>query len=191
MPPPRGRPRDPSTDERITRAAQELLRERGPGAVHIDSVAARSGVARSTIYRRYRDRAALMAATLAHFAEAPLPTADLLLEDKLRWMLDQVRELVEEQLGHGTIAAVLANSDPDFSAALRSRLADRLKALETEIKADLRRGHLREGTNVHSLAELLFGAYLGELLQHGRARRGWADGVIDVLLHGVRGSSPA
>lgn len=181
----RGRPRDPHTDERITSAAQALLRERGPAAVHVDSVSARSGIARSTIYRRYQDRRALMEAALAHFAEAPLPTADLPLEDKLRWMLDQVRELVEERLGRGAIAAVLADSDPDFSAALRARLADRLQALEAEIGTDVARGRIWEGTNVHSLAELVFGAYLGEVLQHGRARRSWADGVMAVLLHGL------
>ena len=62
MTPTRGRPRDPHTDELITQATLDLLRERGPSAVHVDAVAARSGVARTTIYRRYSDREALIRA---------------------------------------------------------------------------------------------------------------------------------
>ena len=182
-----GRPRDPSVDERISRAALELLREQGPEAVHIDAVATRSGVARTTIYRRFRDRGALIEATLALFVDAPFPAAELPVEDKLRWVLEQVRELVEEQLGRGAIAAVLANSDAVFSAGLRARLTRRLHALQGQIDADAAGGRIRQDADAESLAGLVFGAYLGELLQHGRARSGWDDGVIDLLLRGVRG----
>lgn len=180
-----GRPRDPSVDERISRAALELLREQGPEAVHIDGVATRSGVARTTIYRRFRNREALIAATLALFGEEPFPAAELPVEDKLRWLLEQVRELVEEQLGRGVVAAVLADSDPVFSAALRARLRRRLKALQGQIDADIGDGRIRGGADAEALAGLVFGAYLGELLQRGRARPGWADGVTDLLLRGI------
>ena len=44
----------PSRDERITAAALDLLRTQGPAAVTVEAVAARSGVAKTTIYRRYR-----------------------------------------------------------------------------------------------------------------------------------------
>ena len=185
MPSAAGRPRDPSVDERISRAALLLLRENGPQAVHIDAVAARSGVARTTIYRRFRDRSALLTATLELFVDAPFPAADLPVEDKLRWVLDQVRELVEEQLGRGAIAAVLADSDPAFSTALRARLRRRLEALQVQIDADVASGRLRDGIDVESLAGVAFGAYLGEALQHARVRPGWADGVADLLLRGI------
>lgn len=187
MAPSRGRPRDPHTDERITRATLELLREGGPSAIHIDSVAARSGVARTTIYRRHRDREALLGAALAQLAEASLPTTQLPLEDKLRWELEQVRDLVEEHLGRGAIASVLADSDPDFGKALRTLLVGRLKALQDEIEADVTAGRIRHGIDAESLANVLFGAYLGELLQHGRPRPEWADGVVDLLLRGTPG----
>ena len=189
MAPSRGRPRDPHTDELITQATRELLRERGPSAVHVDTVAARSGVARTTIYRRYRDREALIRAALADFSQAPLPRAELPLEDKLRWELEQVHDLVEEQLGRGAIAAVLTDSDPTFSKALRGLLVGRLAALQDEIEADVAAGRLRKGTDAASLGTLLFGAYLGELLQHGHPRPGWAEPIVDLLLRGLGGKS--
>jgi AcrR family transcriptional regulator len=181
-----GRPRDPSVDERISRAALELLREQGPEAVHIDGVAMRSGVARTTIYRRFHDRKALITATLAMFGDDRFPDKELPLEDKLRWLLEQVRELVEEQLGRGAVAAVLADSDPVFSAALRAELTRRLTALQSHVAADVAGGRIRQGVDAEALAGLVFGAHLGELLQHGGARPGWDDGVIELPVHGIR-----
>ena len=182
---PAGRPRDTTVDERIAAAALQLMREQGPQAVHVDGVAARSGVARTTVYRRYRDRDALIAATLDRMTEASLPHADLPLADKLRWLLDQVRVLVEEQVGRGAVAAVLAGSDPAFASALRRMLGARLAQLQQEIDTDIRQGQVQPDVDADALAGLAFGAYLGELLQHGRARPGWADGFVTLLLRGV------
>jgi AcrR family transcriptional regulator len=185
MTPGRGRPRDPRTDDRIARAALDLLREQGPAGVHIDTVATRAGVARTTIYRRYRDRAALLGATLGQLVETPFPARELSLEDKLRWLLEEALHLVEEQLGRGAVAAVLADSDPAFSAALRAHLVRRLKALQVEIDADIKAGRIHAGTDGEALADLALGAYLAQRLRRGHARRGWAEGVVGLLLHGT------
>ncbi|MEW1955373.1 TetR/AcrR family transcriptional regulator [Terrabacter sp. NPDC080008] len=185
MVPARGRPRDAEADDRIARAAVDLLRDEGPAAVHIDAVASRAKVARTTVYRRYRNRAALLAATLGQLAEAPLPSPDLPLQDKLRWVLEQALELVEVELGRGAIAAVLADADPDFTAAFREHLVRQLTALQERIDADITAGRIRAETDAEAVAGLAFGAYLGELLRHGRARPGWSDGVIEVLLNGT------
>ena len=42
-------------DERITAAALDLLRTKGPKAVTVEAVAARAGVTKTTIYRRYEE----------------------------------------------------------------------------------------------------------------------------------------
>ena len=148
-------------------------------------MASRAGVARTTVYRRYRDREALLAAALGQLVEAPFPALELALADRLRWVLDQALDLVEEQLGRGAVAAVLADSDPAFSAVLRARLVRQLTALQGEIDADIEAGRVRAGTDSEALADLAFGAYLGQLLRHGRARKGWTDGIVELLLHGT------
>ena len=48
-----GRPRDESVDERVLEATLDLLAEKGFAALRVDEVAGRSGVAKSTIYRRW------------------------------------------------------------------------------------------------------------------------------------------
>ena len=55
-----------STDDRILTVAGQLLVAAGLSGLEVDEVAARSGVGRSTIYRRYGDRNGLLVAALAH-----------------------------------------------------------------------------------------------------------------------------
>jgi AcrR family transcriptional regulator len=53
QPPHRGRPRNPSCDRAIVKATLELLAEVGYHGTSIDAVAARAGVSKPTIYRRW------------------------------------------------------------------------------------------------------------------------------------------
>src|SRR5688572_6701128 len=69
----RGRPRSAEADESILRAAAELLGEHGYGALTIEAVAQRSGVAKTTIYRRWSDRPELVLATMAHLTATIVP----------------------------------------------------------------------------------------------------------------------
>ncbi|MCH9020821.1 MAG: helix-turn-helix transcriptional regulator, partial [Proteobacteria bacterium] len=56
----RGRPRDPEADRAILQATIELLAEIGFSAMSIEGVAARSGVAKTTIYRRFDSKLELV-----------------------------------------------------------------------------------------------------------------------------------
>ena len=55
-----GRPRDPACDAAILQAALDLFAEEGYARVSIDGVAARAGVGKATIYRRYSSKAELV-----------------------------------------------------------------------------------------------------------------------------------
>ena len=99
----RGRPRNQAVGERILGAALDLLRSKGPSALTIDAVSARSGVARTTIYRRLPDRRALIAATLDQLVEVSTPAPELPVEEKLRWVLAEVRRLVELVESHRAV----------------------------------------------------------------------------------------
>jgi AcrR family transcriptional regulator len=181
----RGRPRLESTDQRIIQAALELLRAKGPVAVNIDSVAARSGVARTTIYRRYRSRDELMDATMEHLID-PAPLApDLPVREKLRWVLERISDILENRLGPGGTAAVIANTDPAFTAALRARLATRMAALIGLVNLDIAAARLRADVDADTLLSLLIGAYLAEVLRFGSARAGWTDRTLDFLTPAV------
>jgi len=177
----RGRPRRQRTDDQIIEAALALVREGGPQKVTVGSVAARSAVARTTIYRRYRDRDELLRTALNRIADQAVPPNHLSVGEKLRWVLTRVRVVLEEGLGRGGVAAVLADSDPQFTEAFRSALALHLEPLKVSIAVDTDSGFLRPDVDADVAVNLFFGAYLGEVLRYGEPRPDWLDRTLNML----------
>jgi len=60
----RGRPRREGADEEILSIARTLLAEHGYRALTVDAVAERAGVAKTTIYRRWPSKGALISALI-------------------------------------------------------------------------------------------------------------------------------
>jgi AcrR family transcriptional regulator len=67
------RPLDPTIDRAITEATLTLLRERGFARMSMESVASTAGVGKPAIYRRFRDKAALVATVI----EGQLPQLEV------------------------------------------------------------------------------------------------------------------
>jgi len=65
-----GRPADPAKDRDILAAGRALLFQRGPQAVTMEAVARLAGVSKPTLYRRWPNRDALLAAVALAEAEA-------------------------------------------------------------------------------------------------------------------------
>jgi len=120
----RGRPRDATRDTAINAATIDLLHERGYDHLSIEAVAARAGVGKTTIYRRHRDKAALVAAAIEHRAAgAPPDTASLGLRDALLVTVQWLAEQLTAQDG-GMLGAAFAGmrSDPALAAAMQQVL---------------------------------------------------------------------
>src|SRR3954454_7081014 len=64
----RGRPPSPELDDRILEAALATLAEVGYARLRLDALAARAGVAKTTILRRWPSKAAVAAAALQRLA---------------------------------------------------------------------------------------------------------------------------
>jgi AcrR family transcriptional regulator len=61
----RGRPRREGADQEILTVARELLRDRGYREFTVDAIAERTGIAKTTIYRRFPSKGELAAAAIA------------------------------------------------------------------------------------------------------------------------------
>jgi len=116
-----GRPRDANRDVAILDATLHLLTEVGYDQLSMESVAARAGVAKTTIYRRYDDKAALVAAAADHRAGGtpPEPGPGGLRDNLLalvRWLAGQI---AEQEIG--LLGALFAGmrSDPRLAAEMR------------------------------------------------------------------------
>jgi hypothetical protein len=114
--------------------------------------------------------------------DQPLPPPDLPPRDKLRWVLASARDALDGGLGRGGVAALLTGEDPRFTGHLRRSLEARLGPLMAIIAADSDAGLIRSKVDADILVNVIFGAYLGELLRYGRPRDRWLERTVDELL---------
>lgn len=170
-----------ASDARIASSCLELLRARGPAAVTVEAVAARSGVAKTTIYRRYRDRSEMLAAALAPVTapESPDPTAPL--RDRVRWLLLEARRSIVEGIGTGGVAALLAEQDPTFTEVIRSLLVDHRRNLHALIDTAVANGELRSGLDADTLLDCAAGSYLSEYARTGTVRDDWLERIMNLV----------
>jgi AcrR family transcriptional regulator len=180
-----GRPRSPEIDARLIAATLSLLREAGPEAVNIQAVAERSGIAKTTIYRRYSNRGAMLRAAIESAVTPPSdpPGADV--RDRVTWALGQVREILGEVLGPGGVAALLEDREPGFAGLVREALDPYNDALVALINADVAAGRLRPDLDADAAVSLLMGSYLGELLRRGVIADDWLSRCAELVWHAI------
>ena len=120
----RGRPRREGADEEILAIARDLLREKGYRDFTVDEVAARAGVAKTTVYRRWPSKGALAAAILAPLVGEVVAAGDLagLLARLAALLAGDAGPIIAGLIADGEAAAVVA--------PLRSRLAEIDPALD-------------------------------------------------------------
>jgi AcrR family transcriptional regulator len=70
-----GRPRSEQAEQAIIKAALELFAEKGPDGICVEAVAARAGVGKATVYRRWKNKEDLLLAALGSL-KSPLPDPD-------------------------------------------------------------------------------------------------------------------
>ncbi|MBK4346550.1 TetR/AcrR family transcriptional regulator [Lacisediminihabitans changchengi] len=172
---------DTTVDVRITNAALELLRNGGPLAVSIEAVATTSGVAKTTIYRRHRNREALLRAVVdAASIRIAVPTS-LSAYDTFRWFLVHAREMIEHIVGRGAVAAIMLNEDPEFAALLHERIRANTKPLRDNLRERSASGELRADLDIELVMSLLLGTFIAESIRGSSSDDGWADSVLEFL----------
>ena len=163
-----------NVDEDLAEAALQLLRAKGPRAVTVEAVAARSGIAKTTIYRRYSDRRAMLAAALSGVT-SPEPPPQTAATERLRWVITHAVEAVEGGIGFGGFAALLTEEDPEFTAVFRQILVDQRTALESVIEGSW------AGVDAATLIDAVVGAYIAERARTGTVAEGWESRLFDMF----------
>ena len=182
LPPARPRVTAPgSVDARIFGSTLELLRSRGPLAVSVEAVAASSGVAKTTIYRRYENRDELLRAAVRSAATAVDIPTDLSTKDTLRWVLEHARDTIEHVVGRGTLAAVLANEDPQFTALLLDMIRETTRPFRENLRERAVAGELPAELDIELAMSVLLGAVVAELIRGRATDDAWVESVLDLL----------
>lgn len=176
-----GRPRREETDRSIHDAALTLLRERGPAAVTVEAVAAGSGVAKTTIYRRYAGRDAVLRAALRDAIGTPGEPPGTTPRERIEWALGQAWHQMDAVLGRGGLSAILQDADPRFTDLFRSVLSPYDDALVELMRVDMAAGKLRPDLHPDTVVSVLIGAYLGEIVRRGRVDAEFSTSLLDLM----------
>lgn len=169
-----------AVDERIENAALDILRSRGPVAVTIEAVSHNSGVAKTTIYRRHENRTSLLRAVVYSSSTSMLVPEGLTAYEMLRWFLGHARDTIDNVVGRGTVAALLVNDDPEFTALLLGMIRTRSQPLRDSLRARIVAGEIRE-LDVELLISLLLGTFMAESIRGKSTSEEWADEVLGLI----------
>lgn len=169
------------TDGRILTAVLELLRAHGPRRVTVEAVAALSGVAKTTIYRRYANRDELLEAALHSQVVEPCVPDGLCVYDRVKWTLELIRAVLASDMGMGSVSAILTDQDPDFTESFREIINTRSKVVGDVLRAAVESGSVRQDLDIDTAVSMLVGSYLGAYLRHGKVDAAWADEVVHIM----------
>lgn len=145
----------------IMRAAVEELADVGYGRVRIESIAARAGVGKSTIYRHWPDKLALIADAFETFHEQMVPElGDLPAQDAVTLLLRHVAEVVVDSTFSRCIPALIdgAERDPRVREFHHRYSAERRQALIDLIARGVKVGKIRQSVDPDLATTTLLGA---------------------------------
>ena len=98
---------------------------------------------------------------------APADLSGLPARERLRAALDQTWRDVDDVLGRGGLAAVVADTDPEFTVLVRAVMEPYLDELAALVVRDRDAGLLRPDLDADAAVTLFVGAYLAHLVRYG------------------------
>ena len=172
------------SEKAILEAASALIDEVGVGGLTIEGVAARSGVAKTTIYRRWRDKDDLALAILIELtAEISAPPDQ---GDTRKELLKFVETATKVITSGGVVSGLVSEiaTTPHLSHQYVERIVDvRMAEVKTVIDRGIERGDLRPDTEVRLVHELLIGPlYYRLLFSKAPLTRRHREQVVDAVM---------
>ncbi|WP_426513246.1 TetR/AcrR family transcriptional regulator [Dactylosporangium sp. McL0621] len=177
------------------RAAVQILEERGYAAVTVEGVAAQSGVAKSTIYRWWSNKAHLVMEAYGHLVAERMPAPDTgdLTRD-LTAFVTALYGVAEYPTRMRALRGLMAEAqlDPVFAEAFQAWVQTRRDILATVFTRAIDHGELAPDVDVTHAIDLIFGPFWYRLLvRHAPIDPVDAVGHVHQLLHGLHRQSPS
>jgi AcrR family transcriptional regulator len=190
-----GRPRSEQAERAIIEATLDLLAEVGIAALSIEQVAARAGVGKATIYRRWPNKEALIIDAAASL-KSPLPDvpgqsisedlkiiAEVMVADQ---QTTRARELYTCFVSEG-------RRHPDLAKKFTETVIEpRREYMRRVLRSAVARGELRDDLDVDTMVIAVTGSlmYASMVWPHFRfvesGPEGLTDRLVDTILDGLR-----
>jgi len=166
-----GRPRDPHADTAILEAAIELLIERGIDRTSMESIAKRAGVAKVTVYKRWKSKEDLLADAIEK-ARDDIPSVGEMhsadeLPDRLDALLPRWGEVLADPR-YRALSARLLSAGPSHPALLEAYWHHHVLPRRQHAHALLRQaqanGVLAATADIDIVLDMMAGAVIHHLL---------------------------
>jgi len=189
-----GRPRDARVDQAVLDATLDLVAEVGFEAMSMEGVAARAGVGKTTIYRRWASKEDMVVAAVSRVhAAAPIVDTGNLRDDLLALARSAeqgsprvaLERLLPRFLGEAATNPAL------FEAYQDAIIAPRIGQFTTLIERAQARGEIRADLDAGVVVDMVTGAVVSRFLITGRLAPPLPDfieHVIDTVWRGIAAS---
>ncbi|MEV4640576.1 TetR/AcrR family transcriptional regulator [Actinoplanes sp. NPDC049548] len=185
-----GRPRDARAAEAILDAVTALLGEgQSADALSIEAVAAKAGVGKATIYRRWPNKEALLIDAVARM-KGPLPEpAGESVRDDLVMLVAGARSKRSEQYGRVT-ACLLPEmvKSPAMHAVYQAVIEPRRDVMRQVLRRGVQTGELRADLDIELTLLMISGPSIAQnMLDWNPAIpvEGYAEALVDAVLRGA------
>jgi AcrR family transcriptional regulator len=180
-----GRPRSQSREEEILAAALDALVAEGFDAMTIEGIATRVGAGKATIYRRWRNKAELVADAIRRYPGVDVPLVDTGdvradLRSFLRGMADALAGIDGALMSAFTAERI---RHPELGDAFdRQYVDDRRAHLRSIVQGGVDRGELPTTTDVELLAGVGPALLMHELVYNRKFAPDLADRIVAQFL---------
>jgi AcrR family transcriptional regulator len=168
----RGRPRSEALERAVLEAAIELLAEQGYGGFTVEAVAARAGVAKTTVYRRWSGKDELLVDALTTVKGPPAPLTGESVEADLKAAMEGMRRSWLNT-NHGVIMRRLAaegSDQPELYRMFRERIVEPRRAVTRSIiERGIAEGSVRAGVDVEAVIGMLAAPVIVAVMMHAQA----------------------
>jgi AcrR family transcriptional regulator len=175
------RPLDPNIDEAITQATMALLAERGFAGMSMEAIAGAAGVGKPAIYRRFHDKASLVASVIAKQLPA-LEPPDLGDTRAELWLAVEQGFPADGASYVGLIGGLIAEQQrhPELIDAFRRGvLLPRRAAGLALIERGQERGDIRRDIDPVAALDLFAGPFLARVFAGEDTGPGWRKRAFD------------
>ncbi|MCX4640537.1 TetR/AcrR family transcriptional regulator [Streptomyces sp. RPA4-5] len=180
----------PRKAQEIFDATLDLLAEKGYEGLTIEGVAQRSGVNKTTIYRWWPSKGALLGAALIGARQLDFTPPDTgSLAGDLETLLHTVVTLLTTRPASDIAVSVLgaATQSPELAVHVRDFFADRIALERPVFDRAIARGELAADTDTTLLMDLLAGAaWVRVVLRQLPLEKGFVSRTVGTLLNGAR-----
>jgi AcrR family transcriptional regulator len=179
----------PRKQQQIFDTTLAMLAEKGYDRLTIEGVAERSGVNKTTVYRWWPSKAALVAEALVEARALEFPAPDTgSFEGDLTDLATGIAELLTTpRSGDIAIAALAASAGhPELAVSVRGFFADRLARERPIFERAVARGELATDTDPMTIVDLIAGAIWLRVVFRGLpADSAFVSDIVRTVLHGI------